>query len=205
MNVCKAELGKENDALKTRFFHFGSDADEHVINEATEHLRERCDELEKARKAEFDDATRARAGRADADARAERARTAAEKAVAVAHAEAAKAGALAEEAASRCVQLGTELAKERERCDALHRALDERDAFHSKDLDVLRREMELAIEATERATVLDGRNPGFHHNLAQFHGAMFKQRPLSHWKSFFAARKHQSLAKRLTRDVRNAR
>lgn len=118
--------------------------------ELTEHLRERCDELEKARKAEFDDATRARAGRADADARAERARTAAEKAVAVAHAEAAKAGALAEEAASRCVQLGTELAKERERCDALHRALDERDAFHSKDLDVLRREMELAIEATER-------------------------------------------------------
>ena len=118
--------------------------------ELTEHLRERCDELEKARKAEFDDATRARAGRADADARAERARTAAEKAVAGAHAEAAKAGALAEEAASRCVQLGTELAKERERCDALHRALDERDAFHSKDLDVLRREMELAIEATER-------------------------------------------------------
>ena len=48
------------------------------------------------------------------------------------------------------MQLGTELAKERERCDALHRALDERDAFHSKDLDVLRREMELAIEATER-------------------------------------------------------
>jgi chromosome segregation ATPase len=118
--------------------------------ELTEHLREKCDELEKARKQEFDDATRARAGRADADARAERARTAAEKAVASAHAEAARAGALAEEAASRCVQLGTELAKERERCDALHRALDDRDAFHSKDLDVLRREMELAIEATER-------------------------------------------------------
>ena len=118
--------------------------------ELTEHLREKCDELEKARKSEFDDATRARAGRADADARAERARTAAEKAVASAHAEAARAGALAEEAASRCVQLGTELAKERERCDALHRALDDRDSFHSKDLDVLRREMELAIEATER-------------------------------------------------------
>ena len=33
VSVCKAELGKERDALMTRFFHFGSDADEHVTNE----------------------------------------------------------------------------------------------------------------------------------------------------------------------------
>ena len=113
-------------------------------------LNERVESLEASRKTALDDLADAHASSCDADARAIKAREDASKAVTQAQAEAARAAALAEEATADAEALGAELARERRRGDALRKALEESEIARSSDLETIREEMELAIEATER-------------------------------------------------------
>ena len=113
-------------------------------------LNERVESLEASRKTALDDLADAHAASCDADARAIKAREDASKAVTQAQAEAARSAALAEEATADAEALGAELARERRRGDALRKALEESEIARSSDLETIREEMELAIEATER-------------------------------------------------------
>ena len=67
-----------------------------------------------------------------------------------AHAEPARAAALADEAMADAEAVGAELRRERERGEALRRAVDEAEAATTRDLERMREEMTLATEATER-------------------------------------------------------
>ena len=125
-----------------------SDALERAMR-ALEQMRERVERAEAGQRDAVQDAAAA-ANAADADARAAAARGDAERVVAGAHAESARAAALADEAMADAEAVGAELRRERERGEALRRAVDEAEAATTRDLERMREEMTLATEATER-------------------------------------------------------
>ena len=116
-----------------------SDALERAMR-SLEQMRERVESAEQGKR----DAVE------DADARAAAARADAERVVEQAHAESARAAALADEALADAEAVGAELRRERERGEALRRAVDEAEAATTRDLERMREEMTLATEATER-------------------------------------------------------
>ena len=126
-----------------------SDALERAMR-ALEQMRERVERAEAGQRDAVQDAAAAAANAADADARAAAARGDAERVVAGAHAESARAAALADEAMADAEAVGAELRRERERGEALRRAVDEAEAATTRDLERMREEMTLATEATER-------------------------------------------------------
>jgi chromosome segregation ATPase len=126
-----------------------SDALEQAMR-SLEQMRERVESAEQGKRDAVEDAAAAAANAADADARAAAARADAERVVEQAHAESARAAALADEALADAEAVGAELRRERERGEALRRAVDEAEAATTRDLERMREEMTLATEATER-------------------------------------------------------
>ena len=117
---------------------------------ALEQMRARAENAEQGMRDAVQDAAAAAANAGDADARAAKAMGDAERVAAQAHAKSARAAALADEAMADAEAVGAELRRERERGEALRRAVDEAEAATTRDLETMRLEMTLAAEATER-------------------------------------------------------